>query len=30
VLQGLKAPNRDALANPDALDWFAANADTLG
>jgi hypothetical protein len=24
VLQGEAAPNRDALANPEALDWFAS------
>jgi acetoacetyl-CoA synthetase len=30
VLRGEQAPNRDALANPEALDWFAAHAPTLG
>ncbi len=29
VLQDMKAPNRDALGNPEALDWFESHKDTL-
>ena len=29
VLQGEPAPNREALANPEALDWFAQHAARL-
>jgi acetoacetyl-CoA synthetase len=29
VLQGEAAPNRDALANPEALDWYASHGRAL-